>query len=98
MDPELRTEEEKRKLAQELCDFLNSLVARDAEALDLLIEHRVPCNIPMRDHPTVQVVSSGAANQEILRWLWLRACDIPGRARRAQARLPELPVVKELHG
>lgn len=39
---------------KEAIDFLNSLVAKDADAVTTLIEQRVPCNQAMADHPTVQ--------------------------------------------
>jgi len=35
--------------------FLNELVAMDPKAVELLIEHRVPCNEALANHPTVQV-------------------------------------------
>ena len=43
------------KLAQRVIDFLNELVAIDREAVEKLIETRVPCNQALTDHPTVQV-------------------------------------------
>lgn len=41
-------------LAQ-VIERLNSMVAADPEAMRALVEHRVPCNEAMADHPTVQV-------------------------------------------
>ncbi len=45
--------------AQRIIDFLNELVAIDREAIEKLIEFRVPCNQALADHPTVQVESVG---------------------------------------
>lgn len=42
-------------LAQQVVDFLNSLLTVDRDAVDALIKNRVPCNTAMREHPTVQV-------------------------------------------
>jgi hypothetical protein len=41
--------------AQQIIDFLNSLVALDSDAVEKLIETRVPCNQALAKHPTVQV-------------------------------------------
>jgi hypothetical protein len=45
--------------AQRIVDFLNELVAIDREAIEQLIEFRVPCNQALADHTTVQVESQG---------------------------------------
>lgn len=43
------------ELAQKLCDYLNSLVALDPNAIAVLISNRTVCNQALADHPTVQV-------------------------------------------
>ena len=35
--------------------FLNDLLASDREAISQLVEHRIPCNNLLAEHPTVQV-------------------------------------------
>ncbi len=39
----------------ETIDFLNGMVALDPHAVGRLIAARVPCNLALADHPTVQV-------------------------------------------
>jgi hypothetical protein len=41
--------------ANQLIDFLNELIAIDPDAVNALINARVPCNETMAHHPTVQV-------------------------------------------
>lgn len=55
MEP--RSEREKLKLAHDICDFLNELLATDAKAVHGLVEHRVVCNDALTYHPTVQVAT-----------------------------------------
>lgn len=50
-----RTEEEKKQLAAEMCEYLNDLIATDREAIHRLVESRQECNQALHDHPTVQV-------------------------------------------
>lgn len=45
--------------APKLVDWLNGLVAIDAECVRRLIEARMPCNEAMADHPHVQVAPAG---------------------------------------
>jgi hypothetical protein len=52
-----RTEEEKIRLAEELCGYLNELIQCDAKAIHNLCETRVACNAELANHPTVQVVT-----------------------------------------
>lgn len=40
----------------DVLDLLNSAVKCDAEAMHNLVEHRVPCNVPLAEHETIQVV------------------------------------------
>jgi hypothetical protein len=51
---EFRDDYARRKQAMHWCDFLNSLMNLDPEALHNLIETRVACNDALRDHPSVQ--------------------------------------------
>ena len=44
-----------REEADDMIDFLNSLVTVDAEAMQKLVEARVECGVEMANHPTVQV-------------------------------------------
>ena len=48
---------------QEVIDVLNGALALDREAVEVLVEQRVPCNEALADHPTIQVQGddSGAA-------------------------------------
>ena len=48
--------------ADQMIRFLNELVEIDGEAIHQLIEHRVPCNQGMLDHPTVQVAANEGAD------------------------------------
>jgi hypothetical protein len=48
--------EEKIALAEKVVAFLNEAFKCDPKAIHALIEHRVPCNQDMADHPTIQVV------------------------------------------
>lgn len=47
----------KEQLADHLIAGLNEIVKADRMALGALIEHRVPCNEALADHPTVQAHS-----------------------------------------
>ena len=73
-----RTEEEKIELAQNICEFMNSLmkldentiralvevrVSLDKDTAHYLVETRVCCSKEFADHPTVQV--STPANSKI---------------------------------
>jgi hypothetical protein len=40
---------------QDVIDVLNQAVALDKDAVEALVEHRVPCNSYLADHPTIQV-------------------------------------------
>lgn len=40
---------------QQLCEYLNDLLAIDQEAIQQLFERRVPCNQALADHSAVQV-------------------------------------------
>lgn len=42
-----------------IIERLNEILGHDSEALEALIEARVPCNASMRDHPSVQVSVDG---------------------------------------
>ena len=42
-------------LARHMVDVLNDALGRDFEAIRLLIEHRMPCNDALTEHPTIQV-------------------------------------------
>lgn len=42
-------------LADTIIRFLNELYQLDPEAIEKLVETRVPCNDKLADHPTVQV-------------------------------------------
>lgn len=46
------------KSASEAVEALNSMLLCDREAVEAVIEHRVPCNKALADHPTAQVVLS----------------------------------------
>lgn len=35
--------------------ILNDALARDGQAINALLEHRVPCNASLAEHPTIQV-------------------------------------------
>lgn len=48
-----------QNLADHFIRLLNKMVDADREAMEKLVETRVPCNQAMVDHPTVQV-SNGA--------------------------------------
>lgn len=41
--------------ARALAEFLNELLKADEDALNGLIDHRVPCSDALVEHPTVQV-------------------------------------------
>jgi hypothetical protein len=43
-----------RVLAERICALLNDLHALDPTAVQALIDHRVPCNAELGEHPTVQ--------------------------------------------
>jgi len=43
-----------RQLAQHIVDMLNDMLERDKCAVAALLANRVPCNIELADHPTVQ--------------------------------------------
>jgi hypothetical protein len=45
--------------------LLNSMVKADPEATEKLVEQRVPCNIFMADHPTVQVQVIDSSGGEV---------------------------------
>jgi hypothetical protein len=47
---------------QIVLDFLNDLLTYDKDALNKLIETRVPCNSKLAHHETVQVVGSTDEN------------------------------------
>lgn len=44
---------------QKVVSFLNELLEIDTLAVEHLIEHRVPCNEGMAEHPSVQVIGDG---------------------------------------
>lgn len=46
--------DEKRILAEAAVDLLNELLQCDQGAVEALVEHRVPCNKKLLNHPTVQ--------------------------------------------
>ena len=48
MNPDIET-------AKKIVDFLNEVLKIDSAAVTALIDHRVPCNLGILDHPTVQV-------------------------------------------
>lgn len=43
-------------------DFMNELQALDPEAVETLIETRVPCNYALAGHPTLQCVPLGGGH------------------------------------
>jgi hypothetical protein len=45
-------------LADYIISFLNELVKVDLQALEALVETRVPCNEILAQHPTVQVTTT----------------------------------------
>jgi hypothetical protein len=53
--PATNADPAKRARAQEIVDFLNSLVEIDREAIHTIMASHMPCNDAMADHPTVQV-------------------------------------------
>ena len=59
-----RTEEEKMRLAQETVDYLNELMALDEHAISWLMRQYIKCNIPLTEHPTVQVEPLQSAHSE----------------------------------
>lgn len=59
-----RTEEEKMRLAQETVDYLNELMALDEHAISWLMRQYIECNIPLTEHPTVQVNQLQSAHSE----------------------------------
>ena len=48
----------REQLAEELIDFLNSLLKIDPDAVTRLIDSRVECNYAMANHPSVQVIAT----------------------------------------
>jgi len=56
-----RTDGEKLHLATAICEYLNDLIAHDVDAVHNLCENRVPCNMKLTKHPTVQVVATCCA-------------------------------------
>lgn len=42
--------------------YLNSLIEADQEAIQAIIDHRVPCNATLADHPTAQVLAEGSGH------------------------------------
>jgi hypothetical protein len=46
-----------RALVDRIIGLLNEMTQADREAVQLLVETRVPCNDALADHPTVQVHS-----------------------------------------
>ena len=44
-----------RELAQRIVDLLNEMTERDRCAVAAMVANRVPCNLQLADHPTVQV-------------------------------------------
>ncbi len=59
-----RTEAEKMRLAQETVDYLNELMALDEHAISWLMRQYIECNIPLTEHPTVQVQQLQSAHSE----------------------------------
>ena len=49
--------DEGRALIDRAIEVLNEMTMADREAVQLLVETRVPCNDALADHPTVQVHS-----------------------------------------
>ena len=46
----------------EVVKLLNELIALDQVAMTALVENRVPCNLLLSDHPTVQVYTRKDSN------------------------------------
>lgn len=42
------------QLAARVCDFLNGLLEIDRPAIAAMVANRLPCNLALADHPTVQ--------------------------------------------
>lgn len=51
----LRSRDEKVRLALDICEYLNELVAIDPAAIQRLMGSRVACNDGLLNHPTTQV-------------------------------------------
>lgn len=62
-----KSHEYRLALAEHFIEVLNSALIADTKAVRNLVEHRVPCNKALADHPTIQAVvervstTSGAA-------------------------------------
>lgn len=51
------------EMAQKMVDLLNELIQIDRPAVAALIANRVPCNLEMANHPTVQVAAQHGGYQ-----------------------------------
>jgi len=55
----MNTMDVKRSLALSIVCTLNEALKTDRDAIEALIEHRVPCNEKMMKHPTIQATIEG---------------------------------------